>query len=520
MFEGCFKCGHGGLKCQDDYATLKSGHWWEWRNETHQNRYKVFVKNLLASSPALDVFHVEFPYPIPTPYKCPTEESCKGGLDSLCENGYTGPLCSVCSSGYYKQLKICTRCPSKKWVVAQLLLIVVVVLIIIAVLMWANRKEKVKKKDERLLVDKFLSKIKIVIGFYQVTYGLLEVFSYISWPGSLKIIATYSGFLQLNVLQITPALCLFPELQLDASRSLFVMMAMNAAVIFISYITYGVYKLIITRNRSLEEDEKSRRVSQSRKLLYKNVFFFLYVTYLSTCSMTANVLPAACRTLCRDDKEALCSKFLRADYSLPCQGFKYNHKLVGAYISTAYIFVVPAAAFIALWRQRRAKTTAEKAGTSQDLTSSKELISGLGFLFENYKTHSWYWELVEMTRKVVLTCGLILIGHESRSYIGLALVIAGMYGILFSWVKPIQDDMENNMMTASLGVTVVNLIVGATSKIPAENITDRIGPNTETLLFKILVFGANSLVIGLLVCKIFFVCLLQFLSYLFVLFTF
>ena len=501
MFERCFKCGQGGLKCQDDYASLKSGHWWEWRNKTYKARYKLYIKNLLASSPVLDAFHVPYPYSIPTPYKCLTEKSCKGGLDSPCENGYQGPLCSVCSSGYYKQLKLCTRCPSKKWIVAQFSIIVVIVLIIIAVLVWTSRQNK--KNKEHLLIDKFFSKVKIVIGFYQVTYGLLEVFSYIKWPGSLEVIAKYSGFLQLNVLQIAPVQCLSTGLHLDAFGSLFATTAINVAVICFAGIGYGLHKLIILRNRRLEDGEKSRRVSQSKELVYKNMFFILYVTYLSTCYKTATVLPPACRKLCRDDKEALCSKYMKADYSVPCQGQKYNHMLVVAYISIVYIFALPAASFIALWRQRRAESATENARMSQDIASSKEMISGLRFLFENYKAHSWYWELVEMTRKVVLTSGLILVGQETRSYIGLALVIAGMYGIAFSWIKPIQDAMENKLMAASLAVTVVNLVIGAVSKIPSENVTGWIGSDTDALLFKILLFAANSLVIGLLVGKMF-----------------
>ena len=500
MFERCFKCGQGGLKCQDDYASLKPGHWWEWRNKTYQDRYKLYIDNLLAFSPALDAFYVNYPYPIPTPYKCPTEESCMGGLDSPCENGYEGPLCSVCSSGYYKQLKICTRCPSKNWIVVQLSIIVVIVLIIVAVLVWTSRR-KTTKKESHPLIDRFFSKIKIVIGFYQVTYGLLEAFSYIKWPGSLEIIAKYSGFLQLNILQIAPAQCLFPGLNLDAFGSLFATMAMNIAVICFAGIGYGLHKLIILGNRSLEEDEKSMRVSQSKELAYKNMFFFLYVTYLSTCSKTAIVFPLACGKLCRDDKEALCFKYLKADYSVPCEGQKYNHMLVVAYICTAYIFALPAASVIALWRQQRVQSTAEDARASQDIALGKEMISGLRFLFENYKSRSWYWELIEMTRKVVLTSGLTLVGQESRSYIGLALVIAGMYGIAFSWVKPIQEEMENKLMAASLAVTVVNLVIGAVSKIPSENITGWIGSDTDTLMFKILVFAANSLVIGLLVGK-------------------
>ena len=498
MFKECFKCGQGGLKCQDDYASLKQGHWWEWRNETHKSRYQVFVQNLLASSPKFDVFHVEYPYSLPTPHRCPLKDSCKGGLDSQCENGYEGPLCSVCSSGYYKQLKICTRCPSKKWIVGRFSIIVVILLFIIATLKWAERR-KIKKKEERLLIDKFFSKAKIVIGLYQVTYGVLEVFSYIQWPGSLEVIANYSGFLQLNVLQIVPFQCLFPGLHADAFGSLYAIMAINAAVICFSLTAFGVCKLIISRTHSLEEEEKSRRVLQSKELVYKNLFFFLYVTYLSTCSITVNVLPPACRTLCLDDKEEQCSNYLKADYSVPCQGVKYSHRLIVAYISSAYVFALPVASFIALWRHQRKARLATKDADA----TNKEMTSGLRFLFENCKTHSWYWELIEMTRKVMLTSGLVLVGEESRSYIGLAMVLAGMYGIVFAWIKPINDAMENKMMTASLGVTVFNLVIGAVSKIPGEDVTNSTGIDTDALLFQILLFAANSLVIGLLVGKLY-----------------
>ena len=125
------------------------------------------------------------------------------------------------------------------------------------------------------------------------------------------------------------------------------------------------------------------------------------------------------------------------------------------------------------------------------------MITGMRFLFENYKPDSWFWELVEMSRKVILTSGLILVGQESRSYIGLALVIAGMYGILFCWIRPIQDEFGNGLMSASLAVTVFNLAVGAVSRILAENVEASKDPNLDALLFKILVLGANAFVIGL-----------------------
>ncbi|KAL9970674.1 hypothetical protein ACROYT_G023084 [Oculina patagonica] len=106
-----------------------------------------------------------------------------------------------------------------------------------------------------------------------------------------------------------------------------------------------------------------------------------------------------------------------------------------------------------------------------------------------------------MSRKVILTSALILVGQESRSYIGLTLVIAVMYGMLFSWMRPMQDAFENRLMFTSLAVTLVNLAVGAVSRIPAENIPGAGEPYADAIFFKVLVLGANTLVIGLVVVQ-------------------
>ena len=102
-----------------------------------------------------------------------------------------------------------------------------------------------------------------------------------------------------------------------------------------------------------------------------------------------------------------------------------------------------------------------------------------------------------MSRKVIVTSGLILVGQQTRSYIGLTLVIAGMYGTLFCWMQPLQDLSENRLMSTSLAVTVVNLVIGAVSQIPTENIPAPIDPYMDAAIFNILLIGANTLVIGL-----------------------
>ena len=301
MFDKYHKC-VGGLKCKDDYASLKSGYWWEWRNKTQKDRYRHFIANLLAFSPALDTSSVQYSFPIPTPYRCPREESCQGGLESPCEIGYEGPLCHVCSPGYYKQLETCIQCPSKKWMVGQLSIIAVIAIIVTLVSLWTSKRNK-RKGEKYSLMDMFFSKLKILIGFYQVTHGLLQAFSYIEWPGSLQVIAKYSGILQMDLLQIAPMGSLVTRLQVNAFGSLLAIMAINATVIGVSLAIYGVHKAIILLSRNLKNDDRSRKILEIKELVFRNLFFFLFVTYLCTCAQTTRVLPIACQKLCRMKKK-------------------------------------------------------------------------------------------------------------------------------------------------------------------------------------------------------------------------
>lgn len=73
--------------------------------------------------------------------------------------------------------------------------------------------------------------------------------------------------------------------------------------------------------------------------------------------------------------------------------------------------------------------------------------------------------------------------------------------MFFAYMRPVEDPFENKLMLVSLAVTFVNLGIGAVSKIPKENVPASIDPYVDSVMFNILVIGANTLVIGLLVCK-------------------
>jgi hypothetical protein len=55
-----------------------------------------------------------------------------------CEPGYTGPLCALCSDGYFRAVRDCNLCESMK--IGNLIGVVLVLLVLIATVMYFSRK--------------------------------------------------------------------------------------------------------------------------------------------------------------------------------------------------------------------------------------------------------------------------------------------------------------------------------------------------------------------------------------------
>ena len=511
-FGNCYPCRElpTGLTCENDLGSLEPGYWWRWLNKTREKLYTDFAVDLLdikyrpgrrIKSAKTYNAHNAFPYAnhsdIPRPHKCEREKSCKGAIHSYCEPEYRGPMCEICIPGYYKKLKRCMQCPTKNWIIVKLVILAAAVAIIIAFLVWIGTK----KRNERSSVDLILGTLKIVIGSYQVTYGIMESFSYVTWPESLELIAEYSEFLQLRFFQIAPIYCFMPNFKTDAFGSLFAILALNAAAIGLSALVYVLIKLFLLVS-TWSEEQKQKKASRAKALIYRNLFFFLYATYLSTCAMTARVLPSNCRRVCLDNENTVCSVYLKADYTIKCEGQGYYSLVLVAYCAIPYIVFLPVASLWVVWRNwMMVAGNAIQDGREALEPQGREIITGLRFLFENYETPKWYWEFFEIFRKLLLSCGLILLGGHSRAYVGSAAVMSALYGTAFASKRPMKNKFEYSLMVISLGVSFTNLGVGTISNIPEEKapIELKLYAYMDSIFFQLPVFVINSAVVGYLV---------------------
>ena len=117
-----------------------------------------------------------------------------------------------------------------------------VIIVITVAVVWRSKKQ-VEKKKSCSLRDIKLGKMKIVIGFYQVRFGVPEALALFKWPQSLAFIGKHFKMLRLNTVQIAPIHWLFSNLKVGAFRRLYTILRINAGTIILGFTFYGVRKV-------------------------------------------------------------------------------------------------------------------------------------------------------------------------------------------------------------------------------------------------------------------------------------
>lgn len=202
-----------------------------------------------------------------------------------------------------------------------------------------------------------------------------------------------------------------------------------------------------------------------------------------------------------------CTYYLKMDYSLKCFDNDYNKYVTATYIGSIYPVVFPlfiVAVLYLLYYRLQVKNCAANPHPKR-----YEIVEGMRFIYENYDERCWYWEIVEMFRKLILTSGLALLGAEGRIYIGMAAMASGFYAVAHAQARPIPDKFEHLLQLASLVATFFNLSVGVLLRIPTEMIDYSIEKDKDSIGVTVLLVTANFMVIGLVVGEQ-LLCLLRF----------
>ncbi|KAJ8047434.1 Leucine-rich repeat-containing G-protein coupled receptor 4 [Holothuria leucospilota] len=479
-FDQCQICLEEGINCSGkDYRTIQRGYYWNWNFlGANITNYKNFVNNLNVVNETFDS-NTNYTEEIPVAFKCPQSTNCynpKGDLEGQCSEGYKGWLCSKCEENYYWVLNNCIACPEPAWLYTELGVICLVCVIVYVFLHRLYKNENNRSEATRIFFNKIISRGKIVLGFYQVVGEFFASMHDVNWARALKFIGDIVSFIELNIFRmIIRPKCFNEKLQLNPKIQFVVGIVFPCTLISSSFALYWImiarYKFKRRFTRASEPLDIYLRKLRSK--LLASVIILLFITYPPICTTVFQLYPRACQEFCLDMERNTCMKLLRSDYEIHCENLQPYH--VCAYISTAlYVIGFPVVLFLLLRNKIKRNSSHGRTGPlyaineesrydllAESFRNSQKPI-WINFLCENYMPQFWYWEIIELTRKVTQTVLITLLGWEHKFTVLLTIAISVLYLTLHARYMPMKSKFEQRLQVMfSLTAILANVLVAA-----------------------------------------------------------
>ena len=88
------------------------------------------------------------------------------------------------------------------------------------------------------------------------------------------------------------------------------------------------------------------------------------------------------------------------------------------------------------------------------------------YLIENYKREYWYWEIVEIFRKVLQTALVVMYGADDPLTLGVTIALSVVFIACHAYFKPMKDKFERKLQMLSLMAIFFNLLAAMILKVP------------------------------------------------------
>ncbi|XP_071847227.1 uncharacterized protein [Apostichopus japonicus] len=476
----CFLCLQEGLDCSQEFQALLPGYTWNWSfPDANLSYYNSFVTNLIGDD--IESTPVNYDGELPRVFKCPRSTSCSNDNDNIggnCARGYTGWLCTNCLPGYYSVLASCVPCPSITILIVETCLFVFICALACVLLTRQIKQKDEEEQNRRSFVDVVIARIKILLGFYQVIGEIFTSLHDINWTGPLVIVGKFISALEINILRlfIRPR-CYDEKLDLDPKVQFIIGAVLPLVIIFTPFIYYQAKKLyVLIRFSPIVRMSFQSQFQNLKRCLFACVVVLLFIIYPPVCSVIFSLYPLSCKTFSVDQDRKFNVTRLRSDFDVDCTGLQVYH--VSAFILTViYVIAFPAALLYLLCKNFCLPTRKKDSliddlppDNTDDPTDLSALTNSptypsppiwLNFLSENYKREFWFWEIVELARKVTQTLLITLFGWEDRLTVILTTCISVLFLLLHARYRPMNSSYEQGLQMFSLTVIFINVIVAA-----------------------------------------------------------
>ncbi|XP_072014021.1 uncharacterized protein [Amphiura filiformis] len=116
------------------------------------------------------------------------------------------------------------------------------------------------------------------------------------------------------------------------------------------------------------------------------------------------------------------------------------------------------------------------------------------FFCENYKREYWYWDVVELCRKVLQTSLIVLFGSEDPLTLGATVAVSMVFITSHAYFKPMKDSFEQLLQMTSLVAIFLNLLCAEILLVP---LTDPSGHRQAAMAVFVILLNMSVVLLAL-----------------------
>ena len=264
----------------------------------------------------------------------------------------------------------------------------------------------------------------------------------VDWPFTFTAMLDVFSVINFDILSLTSTDCAFEQNFFDSL--LLTLFLPVFAVVVLYYIYVHAFACKASRPKSrLVFKSQERRALTDRAL---RIFFWILLVSFPAASTKA-MQHFKCIQL---DEQV---KWLDVDYRVRCgSASHFTHMLPAVLGILMYPIGVPLLLLCLVCQQRQ--------HLNHPLVEER-----LGFLYSSYKKKYYYWEIVEIVRKLLLTSCIIFVGDGTSSQVLVGLLVSIVSLSLHLSLQPFAENTDDHIQTMSLSVLVLAHIAGLALKV-------------------------------------------------------
>ena len=391
-------------------------------------------------------------------FQCKQELACNG---TRCNEGYHGPLCGACQTGYNLDSEgLCNKCEETTWlgvaILAAALLVVAIALCQIE--RWYGYFATLSTIVELAASLELKAMAKVLVTTMQIVSNFAKVLN-IPFPADFRDLLRLLAIFRFDFAFSLGIGCFYSNSYLTSLATslvtlVVIMIAVGADYLYLKYratdeaqlrklfrqfdrdgdgvtgddIAAMVQKVNATVSKErvkalfadADTDSSGRvdfeefhaafdeglglgelvRKARQTKALNDSLGRFFLLVFLLYPGLTNKIFEIF---LCRDlGPNTSPTSVLHADYNVDCEATQALRWAVGSALVLAWPIGLPALLFYLMFRAR-----------ARIVAGDEDTVGMFNFLIADYKTDFWYWEVVELGRKLILSGLISLLGRGS-----------------------------------------------------------------------------------------------------------